>query len=276
MAASRRHPVLQLSVAKQSLKAFFLQLSVAKIVVKSNHLLKPGQVHVWYALIDRTQAEIGEFERILSPEETDRARRFRKVSDRERYLVRQGILRRLLSQYLSCDPSEVEIRRDVNGKPYLSARMNLDNLQFSESDSDNMAAFAFTRSSRLGVDIEKIREFPDMLEIVEQHFTQREKHEVLSCPEDQRLILFYRFWTRKEAVLKAQGDGLLRQLDSVDVATGDDSRLIKVFIEEGSVADEYSVTDIEGPLGFAAAVAVAGSIVPTPIEPHVIIDLRKI
>ena len=41
------------------------------------HLLKPGRVHVWYASIDRTRAEIGEFERALSPEEAERARRFR-------------------------------------------------------------------------------------------------------------------------------------------------------------------------------------------------------
>jgi 4'-phosphopantetheinyl transferase len=239
----------------------------------NGHLLKPGQVHVWYASIDRSQAGIDEFERLLSPKETDRARRFRKVSDRERYLVRQGILRGLLSQYLSCNPNEVEICREGNGKPYLSARMNLDNLQFSESDSDNMAAFAFTRSSRLGVDIEKIREFPDLLEIVEQHFTQREKYEVLSGPEDQRLILFYRFWTRKEAVLKAQGDGLLKALDSVDVAAGEGPGPWRVRVAGGSVAEDYSVTDIEGPARFAAAVAVAGPVVEISVQHHMIMEI---
>ncbi len=143
--------------------------------------------------------------------------------------------------------------------PYLAARMNPDNLQFSESDSDNMAGFAFGRSSRLGVDIEKIREFPDMLEILEQHFTQREKHEVLSCPEDQRLILFYRFWTRKEAVLKAHGEGLLKALTSVDVAAGEGRGPWRVRVAGKPDAEEYSLTDIEGPAGFAAAVAIAGS-----------------
>jgi 4'-phosphopantetheinyl transferase len=235
-------------------------LSVAKIVFKKYHLSNPGQVHVWYASIDRTQAEISEFERFLSPEETNRARRFRKVSDRERYLVRQGILRGLLSRYLSCAPNEVEIHRDVNGKPYLSARMNPYNLQFSESDSDNMAAFAFGSPSRLGVDIEKIREFPDMLEIVEQHFTRREKHDVLSCPEDQRLILFYRFWTRKEAVLKAHGEGLLKALNSVDVAAGQGRGPWRVRVAGEPAAEEYSITDIEGPVSFAAAVAIASNL----------------
>ncbi len=221
---------------------------------------------MWYALIDRTQAEIGKFERSLSPEETDRARRFRKVSDRERYLVRQGILRGLLSQYLNSDPSHVEIHRDVKGKPYLPAWMNPDNLQFSESDSDNMAAFAFCRSSRLGVDIEKIREFPDMLEVVEQHFTQREKHEILSCPQDQRLMLFYRFWTRKEAVLKAQGEGLLKPLDSVDVAGCQGPGPWKVGVPGEAGVEDYSVSDVDGPAPFAAAVAVAGPVVEISVQ----------
>lgn len=240
---------------------------MVEIVIKSDHLLiKPGQIHVWYALIDRTQVELSDFEKILSPKEIDRARRFRRVSDRERYLARQGILRRLLSQYLNCNPSFIEIDRDVNGKPYLAARMGLDNLQFSESDSDNMGAFAFSRSSRLGVDIEKIREFPDMLEIVEQHFGQREKHKVRSCPQNQRLILFYRFWTRKEAILKAQGEGLLKALNCIDVATDEDRGPWRVKVAGEPVVEEYSVMDIDGPPTFAAAVAVAGPAVEISIQ----------
>ncbi len=232
----------------------------------NGHLLNPGQVHVWYALIDRFLEEIEVLEGLLSKEELARAQRFKNSIDRQRYVVRQGILRGLLSQYLSCDPNEVEICRDGNGKPYLSARMNPDNLQFSESDSDNMAAFAFTRSSRLGVDIEKIREFPDMLEIVNQHFTQREKNEILSCPEDQRLILFYRFWTRKEAVLKAEGEGLLKALNSIDVAPGEGRGPWRIRVAGEPVVEEYSVMDIEGPASFAAAVAIASSLTSISIS----------
>lgn len=224
------------------------------------YLLKPGQVHVWYASIDRTQAEIGEFERLLSPKETSRARRFRKVSDQERYLVQQGILRGLLSRYMGCEPRQVDIRSGTNGKPYVASPENEASIQFSVSHSDDFAVYALGLIDSIGVDIEKIREFPDMLEIVEQHFTQREKHEVLCCPEDQRLILFYRFWTRKEAVLKAQGDGLLKALDSVDVAAGETQGPWRVRVAGESLVEEYSVTDIEAPASFAAAVAVAGSL----------------
>jgi 4'-phosphopantetheinyl transferase len=95
--------------------------------------------------------------------------------------------------------------------------------------------------------------------IVAEHFTPREKAVMLSCPIDTRLKTFYRFWTRKEAVLKAQGEGLWRELDSIDVATSKDvADPWKVLITGGFVAEELWVTDLEGSAGFATAVAAAG------------------
>jgi 4'-phosphopantetheinyl transferase len=138
----------------------------------------------------------------------------------------------------------------------LAGQKDSGGIHFSASQSDAFAAFTFSRIGSTGVDIEKIRNIPDMLEIIERHFTSREKHEIFSCPEDQRLILFYRFWTRKEAVLKAQGGGLLKALDSVDVAASNDvSRPWKALVRGGPVAEEFWVMDVNGPEGFATAVA---------------------
>lgn len=228
-----------------------------------------GKIDIWLSRVYRPVPEIKDLEDLISPEEAARAQRFRFLHDRNRYIVQRGVLRSLLAGYVGCGPRQVDIRSSANGKPYLAGQDGAA-IHFSVSHSDGFAVYAFSIIDSIGVDIEKIRQIPDMLEIVEQHFTQREKHEIFSCPEDQRLILFYRFWTRKEAVLKAQGDGLLKALDSVDVATGEDSGPWKVFIEEGSAADEYSVTDIEGPAGFEAAVAVPGSMVQTSIQLYVI------
>jgi 4'-phosphopantetheinyl transferase len=239
---------------------------VAKIAYKKYHLSNPGQVQVWYAHIDRPWEEILAFERLISQEESARAKRFKNNIDRQRYIVRQGILRELLAGYLDCGPCQVEMRSGANGKPCLAGQEKNKGLQFSVSHSDAVAAYAFIIGRSIGVDTERIRNLPDMLEIVDQYFTLREGQALRSCPEDQRLILFYRFWTRKEAVLKAQGDGLLRQLDSVDVATNEEYGPWKVFIKEGSVAEEYSVTDIEGPAGFAAAVAMADPITQIAIQ----------
>ena len=217
-------------------------------------------MEVWYATLDRSLEEIESYERLLSQEELARAKRFKNSIDRQRYQVRQGILRELLGGYLGCEPTQVEIHRDANGKPFPAPRMNFDHLQFSDSHSENVAAFAFGRQERLGIDIEKIRELSEMLEIVEAQFTQKENQEMLNCPEDRRLGLFYRFWTRKEAVLKAQGEGLLLPLNCVDVSVDREGHPFKVRVLGEGAVEEFLVEDIQAPLGFAAAVAVDGAL----------------
>ncbi len=100
-----------------------------------------------------------------------------------------------------------------------------------------------------------------MLEIVEQHFTQREKSVMYSCSDNLRLSLFYKFWTRKEAVLKAQGEGLLKSLDSVDVSSAhDSSEHQRVQVTENSNSEEFLVKDLDGPTGYAVALSVKGTI----------------
>ena len=230
--------------------------------------LIPGTIHVWYACVDCSLIEIKEFSAVLSAEETARAQRFRSAQDRDRHIVQHGLLRSLLAGYLGCAARQVHIRTSAHGKPCIEGKDAEGSLQFSLSHSGAYAAFAFNRCDSIGVDIEEVREIPEMEEIVAQHFTPREKAEMLACPIDWKLKTFYRLWTRKEAVLKAQGEGLLKAIDCVDVATGEDPGHWKVFIEEGSAVEEYSVTDIEGPPGFAAAVAVAGFRAQISIQPY--------
>jgi 4'-phosphopantetheinyl transferase len=168
------------------------------------------------------------------------------------------VLRSLLSGYVGCTPRQVDIRTGANGKPYL-AGPDRDAIHFSASQSDAFAMFAFSRIGSIGVDIEKMRAIPDMPEIVERHFTPREKHAIFFIPESLRSGLFYKLWTRKEAVLKAQGEGLLRPLDCVDVITSGDARgPWKVQVIGGPVAEDFWVMDVNGPAGFATVVASAG------------------
>ena len=217
--------------------------------------LSPGEIHVWYAQLNLATKEVEGYKSILSQEELARVNRFKNDVVRYRYIVRRGILRELLSQYTGGDPSDIEIHRDGNGKPHLSNRMNPNNLQFSESDSDSMAAFAFGCLREVGVDIEKIRVFPDMLGVVENNFTKPEQNKIISYSNNERLLLFYKFWTRKEAVLKAQGDGLLNGLDGVDVSGVEHQNfeIASVCVKMG--LENYFIKDLKAPPDFAAAVA---------------------
>jgi 4'-phosphopantetheinyl transferase len=228
-------------------------------VLKNISELKQGQFHVWFAGVDRPPAEIREFQKLISPKEGARARRFHAMQDRERYIVQQGVLRTLLAGYLGCETGRLEVASSANGKPHLAGPKAERDLQFSVSRSGAHAAFAFYQYNSIGVDIEEVRKIPELEEIVMQHFTPRERQAVLSCPEEQRLMRFYRVWTRKEAVLKAQGEGFLKDLKCVDVAGGEGPGPWPVRLIEKGTAQEYVLADIEAPAGFCAAVAAAGS-----------------
>ena len=216
---------------------------------------------IWFSGVDRPVPEIGKFEAMLSQEELIRSQRFRFLRDRNRYIVQHGVLRCLLAGYAGCEPVRSISASSADGKPYLAGGKGGASIHFSISHSDAVAAFAFSRTGSIGIDIEKIRDIPEMIEIAERHFTPREKREIFSCPESLRSAVFTRIWVRKEAVLKAQGQGLLIPLDSVDVSTqGNTHEPWKVAVGGDGASKEFWVADIAGPAGFAAAVAAAGPV----------------
>jgi 4'-phosphopantetheinyl transferase len=116
--------------------------------------LKARQIDIWFANIDRPPSDIRHLEALLSPRGANRAKRFRFMRDRNRYVLRHGVLRTLLARYLNYgEPRQVDIRYESNGKPYLTVQRNKASLQFSDSHSDSYAAFAFCRYGRIGLDI---------------------------------------------------------------------------------------------------------------------------
>lgn len=222
--------------------------------------IEKDQIAVRYADVDRLLQELKKFESLLSTEEVERAGRFRSARDRQRYIVTHGMLRSLLAGYMDCEPRQVDIGSGIHGKPTLAGAEGEAHLHFSLSQSGAYAAFAFCLNRSIGVDIEEIKAIPEMEGVIDQHFTKKEAEFLRIGPEIQRLVRFYRIWTRKEAVLKAQGEGLLKALDSVDVAGKEDNgpRTVEVTGEAG--VEEYSVVDVDCQPGYATAVAVRGPI----------------
>jgi 4'-phosphopantetheinyl transferase len=202
------------------------------------------EIHIWFADMDDQLADVQEYEAVLSPVEISRAKRFHHLRDRNRYVVKHGILRILLSHYAGSHPRQIQIHSSSSGKPYLSNQSDNESLQFSISDSYGLVLFALGQDTLVGVDTERVRELPEMEEIVASHFTNREKREFTSYPESERLYLFYKYWTRKEAVLKAVGGGIVRHLDCVDVTdTGDGFKPWRVRIA-GTAWREFSIRDV--------------------------------
>jgi 4'-phosphopantetheinyl transferase len=191
--------------------------------------LAAGEIHVWSVRLDPPAAEVERLGRSLAEDEWARANRFRFDKHRRQYVVGRGALRTLLAAYLGTRPEAVRFRYGPRGKPFLeSAPESAGGLQFNLSNSEEMALVGFVRGPEIGMDIEFLRSMPDCEQISERFFSESERQVLRGIPGRAKEEAFFNCWTRKEAYLKAVGEGLAAPLDSFDVtlAPGDPPRML--------------------------------------------------
>jgi 4'-phosphopantetheinyl transferase len=219
--------------------------------------LPEGDVHVWRARLDLALEEREALAVSLSVDERERAARFHFERDRNRFQVARGVLRELLGRYLGLPPARIELTRLPGGKPILQDREA--RLRFNVSHSGGLALLAFAQGRELGVDLEAERSLPEMESLAERNFSPAEVEAWRALAPGERPAAFFRAWTRKEAFLKATGEGLFRSLDSFDVALGPDepARLLRVG-DGPEEAERWHLFHIEATKGVQAALAVEG------------------
>jgi 4'-phosphopantetheinyl transferase len=200
---------------------------------------------------------LAKFHATLAPVERERAARFRFERDRNRFMVGRGALREILGHYLQIDPIKVEFIYGPHGKPLLADNGREGGWQFNLAHSDALALVGVTCAGNIGVDIERIRPVNDVDELVARFFCPREIAAFHALPEEQKPIAFFNLWTRKEAWLKATGEGIGHSLNRVEVAflPGEAARLLS--LPEGPHAGDYwTLHQLDPAPGFAAALAV--------------------
>jgi 4'-phosphopantetheinyl transferase len=190
--------------------------------------LQAGEIHVWSVPLDPPPAEVERLGRFLAEDEWARANRFRFEKHRRQYVVGRGALRVLLGAYLGTRPEAVRFRYGPRGKPFLEPPLDAGGLQFNLSNSDEMALVGFVKGPEIGVDIEFLKPMPDCEQISERFFSESERKVLRGIPGRAKEETFFNCWTRKEAYLKAVGEGLAAPLDSFDVtlAPGDPPRML--------------------------------------------------
>lgn len=225
--------------------------------VPSVPTLATGEVHVWLAELDVLPATT--LRGHLSPDEVARADRFRFTRDRQRFIGARGLLRELLGRYLDVDPAALCFAYGPRGKPSLAGDGGPERVRFNVSHSGGLALLAFARERELGVDVELERPVPEAESIAERYFSPREGAELGRLPPAERPQAFFRCWTRKEAFIKATGDGLSRPLDAFDVtlAPREAARLLRVEGKPEEAA-RWWMEGLEPAEGFAGALAVEG------------------
>jgi 4'-phosphopantetheinyl transferase len=177
------------------------------------------EIHLWRATLDQPAETTERLHGLLARDELARAAKFRFPRDRDRYIVGRGLLRTLLAGYLDRPPREFRFEYGAFGKPKLEG----DGPPFNLSHSGALALYAFNADTEIGVDVELSRGDFAQERIAERFFSQKEVHVLRSLPERQQPLAFMTCWTRKEAFIKARGDGLSLPLASFDVSLAPDA-----------------------------------------------------
>jgi len=223
--------------------------------------LKLGRdkVHVWRATLDPEKSRLHDLEQILAPDEHARAGRFYFQKDREHFIAARGLLRTILGRYLNQDPSELRFCYSPYGKPSLATSSGENALHFNVSHSHGLALYAVTSGREIGVDLEHLRTNFAGEDIAERFFSRREVEALRALPADMRQKGFFNCWTRKEAYIKARGEGLSLPLDQFDVslAPGEPAALLST-ISDPLEASRWSLQKLEPGPGYVAALAVEG------------------
>jgi 4'-phosphopantetheinyl transferase len=226
--------------------------------------LAPGEVHVWRACVCLPAASVKELQRTLAADELDRARRYRFLKDRQRFIVARGVLRSILGRYLQLEPGRICFCYSAYGKPALdSSAGQPSQLSFNVAHSGDLALYALTLRQRVGVDLERVRLDLDYEQVAEQFFSPHERSALRTLPAQHRHEAFFSCWTRKEAYIKARGAGLSMPLEqfTVSLTPGEPARLLDVAGDPHEGA-RWSLWGLEPGPGYAGALAVEGAVQP--------------
>jgi 4'-phosphopantetheinyl transferase len=226
--------------------------------------LEAGEIQLWRIDLAGSTALHDRFAGFLTPTEQSHASRCRPGRVQEHFLVGRACLRILLGNALKLNPRSLVIATGVNGKPELQT-LNGKGISFNLAHANDTILIILGRSGPVGVDVEYFDRSTDIMEVARANFTEREINSLAGITDPQiRIATFYRYWTRKEAVLKADGRGLIASLSSFDVSLQSMNRH-PVRISESLAEQEkvFYLSDL--PLGIeatAAAIALKSSDYP--------------
>ncbi|MDA0194648.1 MAG: 4'-phosphopantetheinyl transferase superfamily protein [Bacteroidetes bacterium] len=210
-------------------------------------------VHVWEVDLNVDPAFLKTCSRTLSPDELERANKYAFEKDHNYFIARRGVLRKLIGHYLNAKPDSIYFNYGPFGKPYLP---KYHDFQFNLAHSNGHALMAFSIKIPLGIDLEFINRNLEFDNIADHFFSRGETKSLKNVSTEQKAISFYNCWTRKEAFIKARGDGLTFPLDKFEVSIepNDQKALIGLYHDSENAGD-WTIKSLEVEGDFAAALA---------------------
>ncbi|HEX7176360.1 MAG TPA: 4'-phosphopantetheinyl transferase superfamily protein [Pyrinomonadaceae bacterium] len=221
-------------------------------------------VDLWRLPLGWPPRDAEQFRQTLSADEAERAARFHFARDRDRFTAARALLRAVLALYLRTEPARLRFTYGPHGKPALAGDAAGGDaaaaLRFNLAHSHELALVAVARAREVGVDVEHVRPDFATAEVAERFFSRREAEALRALPEGrERVEAFYRCWTRKEAYIKAKGEGLSFPLSSftVSLAPGEPAALLGCDTDAGET-ERWTLVDLEPGADYFAAAAVEG------------------
>lgn len=224
--------------------------------VGAQNVFTAGAIEVLAARLDALPDTVRALSAWLCDAEQRRADRFRFDRDRRRFIVARARLRQLLAARLGVRPVSVEFVYGRNGKPALAQRFADTGWRFNVSHCEEVAVFALSRARDIGIDVEAIRAVREADDIASRFFSRRENDAYRALAPQDKPLAFFSCWTRKEAFVKALGDGFSVLFDRFDVSLAPDEAA-QILRVESPLGDARGWRlDSFSPLpGFIAAVA---------------------
>ena len=223
--------------------------------------LASSDVHVWCASLDVPPDTSARLYATLTDDERNRSARFRFERDRQRFVVAHGVLRDLLGRYLQTEPDRIRYVYNAFGKPDLGPEFG-GRLKFNLSHSAGLALIAFAADANVGVDLEYIRAQSDYDEIARRFFSAAEVDQLMALlPDHLYAEAFLGCWTKKEAYLKARGEGLATSPDSfsVPLTTGPAPAAVDFRAGSSGIVPSWSLYTLQPAPGYIGALAIEGS-----------------
>jgi 4'-phosphopantetheinyl transferase len=261
-----RHSVAKLDSEREDQKdARFFLMAPMRFLPTSEALdldsvarVAPGEVHVWPLSLEADEAVRARAAALLDEVERQRAARYHFDTHRHHFILARGQMRHLLGLYCGLPAASIRFVLDPAGKPRLATDLPVaTGVSFNLTHSGGRALLAVTHGPEIGVDLECHDRRTDVLPLAERYFSSPERAAIAAAPDSHQPAMFFRFWTAKEAVIKAHGEGLGVPLDAFSVAAvlaSPDFVPVEIF-DPAHFDRGWCVRSLPAPDGWSAALA---------------------
>ncbi len=196
--------------------------------------LSKDHIDIWLCELKQLSGDINNFYSILSEDERGRADKLKVEDKKQQYIITRGALRQRLGLLANIDPKDFVFDYLEHGKPVLNNDARFKDITFNISHSNDLALIAVAQKQNIGIDIEKINHESDHQALMTRFFSKAEQAEFQTMLDANKARAFCACWTRKEAFIKAVGDGVSYGLDSFDVTVDPDKQALEINLHKPS------------------------------------------